>query len=278
MGSKVSILTRKYPFELNDHPFKEGLVAFAIVFLILFFLQPFGISEYEGNKFLVCLAFGLVTFVCCLALDYLVVIPLQKHVKTWRIWHQALTVFVEILIIGMCNFLMAAILFKYPVEVRACLEMVYFTILIGLIYTALSTSFSYQQYMRKRLEALLEKTTREQEGVSVTLHDHRVRGNDLSVPLNDLLYIEAQKNNVAVYFVCNGQLNQTEIQSTLTSLLNDLKDYPNIFQCHRSFVVNLNSITSAKGNSNGYILELGGGLATVPVSRSFVPKLKSFVI
>ena len=278
MGSKVSILTRKYPFELNDHPFKEGLVAFAIVFLILFFLQPFGISEYEGNKFLVCLAFGLVTFVCCLALDYLVVIPLQKHVKTWRIWHQALTVFVEILIIGMCNFLMASILFKYPVEVRACLEMVYFTILIGLIYTALSTSFSYQQYMRKRLDALLEKTTREQEGVSVTLHDHRVRGNDLSVPLNDLLYIEAQKNNVAVYFVCNGQLNQTEIQSTLTSLLNDLKDYPNIFQCHRSFVVNLNSITSAKGNSNGYILELGGGLATVPVSRSFVPKLKSFVI
>ena len=155
--------------------------------------------------------------------------------------------------------------------------MVYFTILIGLIYTALSTSFSYQQYMRKRLEALLEKTTREQEGVSVTLHDHRVRGNDLSVPLNDLLYIEAQKNNVAVYYVCNGQLNQTEIQSTLTSLLNDLKDYPNIFQCHRSFVVNLNSITSAKGNSNGYTLELGGGLATVPVSRSFVPQLKSFI-
>ena len=278
MGSKVSILTRKYPFELNDHPFKEGLVAFAIVFLILFFLQPFGISEYDGNKFLVCLAFGLVTFVCCLTMDYLFVVPLQKRVKTWRIWHQALTVFVEILIIGMCNFLMASLLFKYPVERVACLEMVYYTIIIGLIYTVLSTSFSYQKYMRKRLDALLEKTTQEQEGVSVTLHDHRVRGNDLSLPLNDLLYFEAQKNNVAVYSIHNGQVERNEIQSTLASVLNDLKDYLNIFQCHRSFVVNLNSITSAKGNSNGYILELGGGLATVPVSRSFVPKLKSFVI
>ena len=278
MGSKVSILKRKYPFELNDHPVKEGLFAFAIVFLLLFFLQPFGISEYDGNKFLVCLAFGLVTFVCCLAMDFLIVIPLQKHVKTWRIWHQALTVFVEILIIGMCNFLMASLLFKYPVERVACLEMVYYTMIIGLIYTVLSTSFSYQKYMRKRLDALLEKTTQEQEGVSVTLHDHRVRGNDLSLPLNDLLYFEAQKNNVAVYYVRDGQLNQTEIQSTLTSLLNDLKDYPNLFQCHRSFAVNLNCITSAKGNSNGYTLELGGGLATVPVSRSFVPKLKSFVI
>lgn len=278
MKGKVSILKRKYPFELNDHPVKEGLIAFAIVFLILFLLQPFGISEYAGNKFLVSLAFGFVTFVCCLAMDYCIEVPLHEHVKTWRIWHQALTVFVEILIIGICNFLIACILFQYPVERLACLEMVYFTIIIGLIYTALSTSLSYQKYMRKRLDALLEKTTQEQEGVSVTLHDHRVRGNDLSLSLNDLLYIEAQKNNVVVVYVSDGQVVRNEIQSTLASVLNDLKDYPNIFQCHRSFVVNLNSITSAKGNSNGYTLELGGGLATVPVSRSFVPQLKSFVI
>ena len=274
----MSILKRKYPFEINDHPVKEGLIAFAIVFLLLFFLQPFGINEYEGNKFLVCLAFGLVTFVCCLAMDYLIVVPLQKHAKTWRIWHQALTVFVEILIVGMCNFLMACILFQYPMKVKACLEMVYFTIIIGFIYTVLSTSFSYQKYMRKRLDALLEKTTQKQEGIEVMLHDHRVRESDFCLPINDLLYIEAQKNNVAVFFMRDGQLNRTEIQSTLASVLNELKDYPNIFQCHRSFVVNLNSISSAKGNSNGYTLELGGGLATVPVSRSFVPKLKSFVI
>ena len=60
-------------------------------------------------------------------------------------------------------------------------------------------------------------------------------------------------------------------------MLGELEDYHNVFQCHRSFVVNLNNITSAKGNSNGYVLELGGGLASVPVSRSFVPKLKSFI-
>ena len=274
----MSILKRKYPFEINDHPVKEGLIAFAIVFLLLFFLQPFGISEYDGNKLLVSLAFGLITFGCCIALESFIVVPLQKHVKIWRIWHQAVTVFVEILIIGICNFIMACIFFQYPMELAACLEMVYFTIIIGLIYTAFYTSLSYQKYMRKRLDALLEKTTQEQEGIQITLHDNRVRGNDLCIPLNDLLYIEAQKNNVAVYYLSNGQLNRIEIQSTLASVLNDLKDYPNIFQCHRSFVVNLNSITSAKGNSNGYTLELGGGLATVPVSRSFVPKLKSFVI
>ena len=270
-------MVKKFPLELNGNPTKEGLLAAAIVFLLLFLMQPFGINDYEGNKLVVCLAFGLITFVCCLVQDYFIAIPLQKKVNTWRIWHQALTVFVGILVIGIFNFLMACGLFHYPTKVAACLEMLYFTTVIGLVYTVFSTLYLYQRYMHKQLDALLEKTTRQQEGISVTLQDHRAKGNDLNLPLNDLLYLEAQKNNVAVFFVRDGNLNRTEIQSTLTSVLDSLKDYPNIFQCHRSFVVNLNSVTSAKGNSNGYTLELGDGLASVPVSRSFVSKLKSFI-
>ncbi|MBO4445022.1 MAG: LytTR family transcriptional regulator [Bacteroidaceae bacterium] len=273
----MSVLTRKYPLWTRSNPLKESLFAFAIVVVILFFLQPFGISEYEGNKFLLSLAFGLVTFVCNVILEYCIVVPLKRHVRTWRIWHQALTTLVEVLLIGLCNFLLSCILFHYPVELSACLDLVYWTLLIGIIITVLSTMISYQQFMRGQLDALLEKTTHEQEGITITLHDNRARGDDLSLPLNDLLYIEAQKNNVAVCFIDGASLGRREIQSTLASVMSELSDYPNIFQCHRSFVVNLNNITSAKGNSNGYTLQLGGGLATIPVSRSFVPKLKSFI-
>ena len=273
----ASLLQRKYPFELNGNPAKEGLMAFAIVFLILFFLQPFGFSEYDGNKFLVSFSFGLVTFVCSLALDTLIVVPLQKRAKTLRIWHQALSLFVEVLIIGLFNFILSCIFFHYPITLGACLEMVYWTTLIGIIVAVLSTTISYQRYMRGQLDSLLNKTTQEQKGIQVTIHDNRVRENDLRVSLNDLLYVEAQKNNVAVYYADKGKLGRKEVQTTLSAVLDELDDYRNIFQCHRSFVVNLNSITSAKGNSNGYVLELGGGLATVPVSRSFVPKLKSYI-
>ncbi len=277
MTFPMSILTRKYPLWPESNPAKDGLFASAIVVLILFFLQPFGISEYEGNKFLLSLAFGLVTFVCSALPGYLIVVPLQKRVRIWRIWHQALTTLIEVLLIGLCNFLLSCLLFHYPVELKACLELVYWTLVIGIIITVLSTMITYQQSMRSQLDALLEKTTHEQEGISVTLHDSRARTGDLSLPLNNLLYVEAQKNNVAVYFTDDGRLGRAEIQSTLVSVMDELSNYPNIFQCHRSFVVNLNSITSAKGNSNGYTLELGGGLATIPVSRSFVPKLRSFI-
>ena len=95
--------------------------------------------------------------------------------------------------------------------------------------------------------------------------------------MNDLLYIEAQKNNVAVFHKSDGKVCRDEIQTSLSAVLADLEAYENIFQCHRSFVVNVNNISSAKGNSNGYTLVMGTAPGTVPVSRSFVSKLTSFV-
>ena len=44
-----------------------------------------------------------------------------------------------------------------------------------------------------------------------------------------------------------------------------------------SFLVNVNNITSAKGNSNGYQLRLSNCRDIIPVSRTFVPELRAFV-
>ncbi|MBO7497757.1 MAG: LytTR family transcriptional regulator, partial [Bacteroidaceae bacterium] len=89
--------------------------------------------------------------------------------------------------------------------------------------------------------------------------------------------VEAQKNNVSVCHTKDGKPTATEVHTTLTAVIDELKDYENIFQCHRSFIVNVNNITSAKGNSNGYQLTLGTCPTSIPVSRSYVPRLKSFI-
>jgi hypothetical protein len=273
----MSVLTRKYPFEESGHWIKGCLLSSALVFLILYFLQPFGFSQYSGSKLLASFLFGAVTFLCCGVFHLGVFGPLQKRVKPWKVWHQALTVLAMVLFIGLCNFFLFSIIFHYPIRLDICLLFLYWALLIGLIVTILFTGLSYYSFLRKQLNALLDKTTDQQQGLSVTIQDTRVRGNDLCIPVNDLLCIEAQKNNVVVSYRKDGKLAREEIQTTLAAVLEDLGDYGNIFQCHRSFIVNLNNISSAKGNSNGYTLELGGGLVTVPVSRSYVPKLKSFI-
>ena len=272
----MSFLSRKYPFPKSSHWLRDCLMYSTIVFLILFLLQPFGFSLYQGNKLLVALLFGAVTFGCCWGFG-LAVSPVRKSISPWRVWHEALSVLLMILFIGICNFFVFSLVFHYPITLDLCLLFLYWTLIIGVIITICSVSLNYYRYLRNQLETLLNKTTEEQAGIIVTVHDTTVRGDDLQLPINDLLYVEAQKNNVMVYFMKDGKPTSMEVHTTLTAVIEDMKDYDNIFQCHRSFIVNVNNITSARGNSNGYQLTLGTCPNIIPVSRSYVPRLKSFI-
>lgn len=272
----MSFLTRKYPFPLSSHWLRDCVVYSAIVFLILYLLQPFGFSMYGGSKLLVSLLFGAVTFGCCLVFGY-VERFLRQIFKPWRIWHEAMSILLMILWIAICNFLVFSWIFHYPITGLLFLMFLYWTLVIGVFITVFSVGLNYHRHLRNQLETLLDKTTEEQADITVTIHDTNVRGNDLQLSINDLLYIEAQKNNVAVNYVKDGKVVSTELHTTLAAVLDDLQAYANIFQCHRSFVVNLNNITSAQGNSNGYQLKLGQCPTIVPVSRTYVPKLRSFI-
>ena len=255
---------------------RDCVVYSVIVFLIMYLLQPFGFNMYQGNKLLVSLLFGAVTFAGSLVFG-LALRPLQRRVSPWRVWHEVLSLLALILFIGMCNFFVFSFVYHYPMTLDIFLLFLYWTLIVSLFVTVFSIGINYYRYQRNQLEALLEKTTDQQTGIIVTIRDTSVRGHDLQLPINDLLYIEAQKNNVAVNYVSEGKLTTTELHTTLAAVLDDLQDYQNIFQCHRSFVVNLNNITSAQGNSNGYQLKLGQSPAIVPVSRTYVPKLRSFL-
>ena len=272
----MSILSRKYPFPFSSHWLRDCIVYCIIVFLILYLLQPFGFSMYRGNKLLASLLFGLVTFGCCLVFGF-AERPLHKHIAPWRIWHESLSILSMILFIGICNFLVCSIVFSFPITLDVFLMFLYWTLIIGVFVSICSISLNYYRYLRDQLETLLDNTTDQQTDIIITIHDNNVRGNNLQIPINNLLYIEAQKNNVSVCYINNDKIATAELHTTLAAVLDDLQAFKNIFQCHRSFVVNLNNITSAQGNSNGYQLKLGKCPTIVPVSRTYVSKLKSFI-
>lgn len=272
----MSILTRKYPFTQSSHWLRDCAVYCTVVFLIMYLLQPFGFSMYQGNKLLVSLLFGAIAFGCCVVFG-LAVRPLHQRISPWRVWHEALSVLTMILFIGICNFFALSFVFHYPIRFDIFLLFLYWTLIVSVFVAVCSVGINYHRYLRNQLETLLDKTTEQQTDIVVTIHDTTVRGNDLQLPINNLLYIEAQKNNVAVSYEREGKVVTIELHTTLAAVLDDLKDYENVFQCHRSFVINLNNITSAQGNSNGYQLKLGRSNSIVPVSRTYVPKLRSFL-
>jgi len=286
----MSFLTRKYPFKQSKHWLRDSIAYGIFIWAILWLLQPFGFSMYSGNKCLAAALFGLVTSCCYVLYGWVILRRLYQRIKPWRIWHDGCTVLGLILFIAICNFILFSFIIHYPFTIKIFLMFLYWTMLIGIIITTLSIGIEYNRSLKDRLETMLSNTAEEQKDISITIHDTNVRGrsnsgrllpqgrkNDLTIPINSLLYIEAQKNNVSVCFLKDGKPTNLEIHTTLTAVIDELKAYENIFQCHRSFVVNVNNITAAKGNSNGYQLTLGPCTNSIPVSRSYVPKLKSFV-
>lgn len=273
----MSFLTRTYPFKQSKHLLKDSSIFGFIIWVILYFLQPFGLCLYQGNKCFVATLFGLVTFGCHITYAATILKYLHQTIKPWRIWHEGVAILGLIFIIAFGNFLLFSYLFHYTITFSLFLLFLNWTIIIGIFLTTLSIGMQYNRTLRERMEELLRNTTKEQEEVSITIHDTNVRGNDLSIAINDLLYMEAQKNNVSVCFLKEGNVVAVDIHTTLTHALEELKEFENIFQCHRSFAVNVNNITSARGNSNGYQLTLGICTNIIPVSRRFVPKLKTYL-
>ncbi len=267
---------RPYPIE-GGKWWKYALIAGAVVFFFLFFLRPFGLATYPGNIFVVSLYFTAVAFVLTLLYGYLVCIPWVKHVKIWRVWHQILAFVLLLCFISVGNSLADSAFFGGRVSWARTLAYLYPTLIIFIPIMLINISLGYQKRLRTRLAEMLPKEEPSEEtGQTVTFHDHNVNGSDLTLPVSDFLYAEAQKNFVDVCYRQAGRVEHCQLRSTLASVLADA-NVPRIFQCHRSFIVNLNNITAAEGNSNGYRLTMGDASCVVPVSRSYVAKLRSFI-
>ena len=273
----LRLLKRKYPFNQSTNWFKDSLMYGLIIWAILYLLQPFGFSAYQGGKLLIAALFGLVTAVCYTLYGYTVMAQLPKWVKPLRVGHYAAAVLGLIVFIAIGNFLLFVLMFHLPLTIGLFLLFLWWTLVIGTGITAVSIGIEYNRYLKGQMEALLSNTTEEQKDITITLHDTNVRGNDLELPINNLLFVEAQKNNVQVCYLRDDKPTTVELHTTLSAVVDELKEYENIFQCHRSFVVNVNNITQAKGNSNGYQLRLTNSHTTIPVSRQYVPRLKDYI-
>ena len=272
----TNFFLRKLPHDSNANWLTTGLVAGGIVFFILFFLQPFGLGVYRGSVLAVALSFAALATVETLVFGWVVFKPWTAHVKSWRVWHECVAIMLLLCCISMGNFVLDMLWFHRPVSVSRFLAYLYETFLFGIPVTLAIAALNYQKRLRTQLDSMLRKDGAKQDLRTIVFHDAKARGNDLTIPMADFLYAEAQKNFVDIYFLNDGRVESRQLRATLASVLADA-DAESIFQCHRSFIVNLNRILSARGNSNGYRLTVGDNHHRVPVSRSYVKKLRSFV-
>jgi adenylate cyclase len=100
---------------------------------------------------------------------------------------------------------------------------------------------------------------------------------ELTLNLNQLLYIEAQENYSRVVWIDHDELQERLLRVTLKNIETQIID-DNIVRCHRSYIINTKVRFTILGNSNGYRLKSKFLKETIPISRSLgkeiVGKLK----
>ncbi len=89
----------------------------------------------------------------------------------------------------------------------------------------------------------------------------------LLVMRHDIIFAEAQDNYSMIHYLAENKQQKKLLRLTLKNLESQLANKI-LIRCHKSYLINIMSISSISGNSNGYKLHIKDTDIQVPVSRS----------
>ncbi len=150
-----------------------------------------------------------------------------------------------------------------------------------IIFLTSTTDFAYQSYFVEAFDYILKPVVKNNlnkvmDKISNKLSTCNVNGITVHtknitsfIPFNNIKYVEVI--NHKVYFHLLNQEN-ISISASLKTIASQLLHDEQFIQCHVSFIVNLNYISTIEGKS---IILYNGKI--IPISRSFPDIKKSFI-
>lgn len=258
---------------------------FVTLFLVLF--QPFGIGQIESSRKLIFISgFGLVSFIV-LTFDLIIIERLFVNFfreQNWYLYKEIIWLLYVVLSIGLGNVLYVTLFSDQNLTLNNIINFQIVTSAVA-IFPITIFAISKQNYLLNRYRTsanivndnlVRESTISQEEGLSRTVsllsYNEKVKE---EFDVDAFCYIESKGNNLELYLYENSQLSRVTVRNTLKRSLEYLVDYPELIQCHRSYIVNLSRVKSVEGNSQGLLLKLEDCDIDVPVSRTFITAVKS---
>lgn len=99
----------------------------------------------------------------------------------------------------------------------------------------------------------------------------------LTLPVSDLLYIEAVGNYMKVFYLHEGQVRDDMLRATSKQIEDQLHSYPMIVRCHRAFLANLGQVEQIVSHSGTTQLLIKHCHKSIPVSRSNIAQVKEAI-
>lgn len=152
------------------------------------------------------------------------------------------------------------------------------TFIIGIVPTFFLYFITERSYSESVLQIYMRKN---EELENQSFHENKdlitIAGNtkeSIEISPKMILYAEVIGNYVTIHFIKNDKFEKKSMRITLSQIIKELNNYPEIVRCHRAFIVNTSYITNVRGNSQGYFLKLYNSDAEIPVSRSYIKIIK----
>jgi hypothetical protein len=281
-------LRRPFPFEEKWLTWlRHALIGGAFVAVFLFVFRPFGTSNVEvtqGEMLRMSLIYGIITVVAIMLWTAVVMgLPSYFNERDWNVGREIVSNIGMISVIAICNMLYSAWRFGNDISLVLLLNWLWVTAAVGIFPTMFGV-FVQQMRLAKRYSAeaaLLGQTPAGQPrtmGEATILLEGDNQNERLQISVEDLLYIEADDNYVTVFFNAAGGTQQRILRGTLRQMEAALAAHPQVFRCHRTYLVNLGRVQRWTGNAQGLRLHLLGTEQSIPVSRSLQKAIRSRIV
>ena len=277
----------RVPYPAYITSWKTVTVPAAIIFLILYLLEPFGLSRLESGLLWVSLGAALisagVSSVFAWALPR--VFPRWYAERGWTLGKEVVNTLALLLAIAVCVWLYVAWLTGMMLSFRLFFIVLLWVLILGAFPTVLfalwNRNIQLARNLRKATEmnrSLPDKPKAERPS-SVPLVFQGDTREALEVDAMSFLYAESEGNYIRLYYLSSQDPSPASklLRLTMKQAEASAVSAPFIVRCHRAYLVNLRRVTKVDGNSQGCRLRLEGCADEVPVSRSYVKKVQALI-
>lgn len=266
---------------------KISFVAAIVGLVMLLLFQPFDLDLLGDKTVLVIVGYIVIDFLVLLIVHRLLPLVFSQFFtrERWTRWRQLLEICLVLMGMGVANAIYAVVI---ELTDWSWFTLWYFqrvtwmgAIIPVFIYLLLNQSLSLQEHLHeiKMINQGLGsvRKTKNELGTILRFISQDNQG-DLHIPMKSFLVLKTSRNYVEIFYLEEETLKSKIVRNTMVGLLKAFEGNMDIFQCHRSFVINVNQLKKITRVEGGYQLVIEGLPFLVPVARSKMKALRSLIV
>lgn len=284
MRSKVSKYLSQ-PAPVNEKPWLSVLLCVAIVIFILAIFEPFNFRLNSLDQVWVLVGFALLTMLVT-SMAFVLFPKIFKRFYNpdkWTTGKSLLNNVFFLIIMGI-----GVVCYDYFIVMKQLPEYfpmgflvdLFAALTIGIVPLSIITIITQNNALKRNLNSSKEINQMLSERINISPKQedlitlNKSTKESISIRPEDILYMESEGNYVNVHYRQDEKVTYKQIRSTIKQMEESLQNHPMFIRCHRAFIVNINYISNAEGNAQGYQLTLSNVPLEIPVSRTYLKNIK----